>query len=400
MEDIDSTIAEDFRFPWNHLADFYAVFHKRNPEDETVLDYDCCLSRVHLNDKDLVKLSERKRVVQSADADQLADTVAVMGLSDYEDNDGALTLLETGKETVTTENDEQPLELKADAWAELPKSFGSTKKRDHSKFYRKRKKTIDDAQRWLKNTTFEEYWEDSASYLIYRTWYEDYSSIMNEDDRNTLAKQIEECKPLALIHAHTDDHISKYFGLTKDVKFSTYEELFAKHSEMVMKLAEKDFDLFHVELTSHRCKTFLKKIEKMGFVPGYNKSDIISSGGEATDPYENESPDKKKSKREHERRFPVIYSDDEIFSDIYYDIYDPYAASMSVVLDRKEKSREEDPTVDNPVIANKNDAAESKNESSCASSAEGGTDVSFAFDPVRDAHLVAKNAYDAYRDDE
>ncbi|KAK6049172.1 hypothetical protein COOONC_13323, partial [Cooperia oncophora] len=145
--------------------------------------------------------------------------------------------------------------------------------------------------------------EDTASYLIYRTWYEDYGSIMNEDDKNALAKQIEDCKPMVLIPAHTDE------------------------------------------------------IEKMGFVPGYNKSDIISPGGETSVEAE-VAPETKKSRQEHQRRFPVIYGDDEV----------------------NPKSETQD--------------ARAGGSGDCPA------DVSFAFDPIRDAHLVAKNAYDAYRDDE
>ncbi|KAK6012976.1 RNA cap guanine-N2 methyltransferase [Ostertagia ostertagi] len=267
MEEVESTPIEDFRFPWEHLADFYAVFQQRNSTDETTLDYDCCLSRVHL---------------------------------------------------------------------------------------KKRKRTFDDAQRWLNNTSFEEYWEDTASYLVYRSWYEDYGGIMNENDKNTLAKQIEDCKPLALIPAHTDEHISKYFGLTKGVNFSTYEELFDLHSEKVVKLAEKDFELFRIALTSHRCKTFLRKIEKMGFVPGYNESDI--------------------------------------FSDIYYDLYDPYAASMSVVLNRKEEAKSDARPADQSESV-ENERQTSSEVDYCKAN------FSFAFDPTKDAHLVAKNAFEAYRDD-
>ncbi|XGW24635.1 hypothetical protein V3C99_006232 [Haemonchus contortus] len=401
MEDTDSTFVDDFRFPWEHLADFYAVFQRTNSADGTTLDYDCCLSRVHLNDKDLVKLSERKRIVESPDTDALADSVVAMGLSDNDDNDNALTLqtCETSEGQVTGVKAKLP-ELKADAWAELPKRFGSAKKQDHSKYYRKRKRTIDDAQRWLKDASFDEYWEDTASYLVYRTWYEDYGSIMNEDDRNSLAKQVEECKPVALITAHTEEHIAKYFGLTKDVKFSSYEELFALHSEAVMKLAEKDFELFRISLTSQRCKTFLKKIEKMGFVPGYSKSDIISPGDEARKPDE-EAPEEKKVKREHKRRFSVIYGDDEIFSDIYYDVYDPYAASMGVVLNRKEKTAEDETSgaVGATVDEDQSDELEKK-DALPEKDGKPETNVSFAFDPIKDAHLVAKNAYEAYRDDE
>ncbi|KAK6038489.1 RNA cap guanine-N2 methyltransferase [Cooperia oncophora] len=138
----------------------------------------------------------------------------------------------------------------------------------------------------------------------------------------------------------------------------------------------------------------------MGFVPGYNKSDIISPGGETSVEAE-VAPETKKSKQEHQRRFPVIYGDDEIFSDIYYDVYDPYAASMSVVLDRKEKSLEEESLLDDYKISNETgDSKSEKQDAQAGSSGDCQADVSFAFDPIRDAHLVAKNAYDAYRDDE
>ncbi|KAK6009790.1 hypothetical protein OSTOST_25252, partial [Ostertagia ostertagi] len=156
MEEVESTPIEDFRFPWEHLADFYAVFQQRNSTDETTLDYDCCLSRVHLNDKDLVKLSERRQI----EANGITDSVGAMSLSDNEENDASLTLQSSATEegTAASESDANRPELKADAWAELPKRFGTTKRQEHSKFYRKRKRTFDDAQRWLNNTTFEEYW--------------------------------------------------------------------------------------------------------------------------------------------------------------------------------------------------------------------------------------------------
>lgn len=48
MEDNDSACDDEFRFPWEHLADFYAVFRPRSSTDDTIVDYDCCLSRVHL----------------------------------------------------------------------------------------------------------------------------------------------------------------------------------------------------------------------------------------------------------------------------------------------------------------------------------------------------------------
>ncbi|PIO65081.1 RNA cap guanine-N2 methyltransferase [Teladorsagia circumcincta] len=130
----------------------------------------------------------------------------------------------------------------------------------------------------------------------------------------------------------------------------------------------------------------------MGFVPGYNESDVISLGDNEAEPAE-VAPEKKKSKRELERRFPVIYGDDEIFSDIYYDLYDPYAASMSVVLNRKEGVPKSD-----AVTATEAEGGESEGQAANeANSFE--PNVSFAFDPAKDAHLIAKNAFEAYRDD-
>ncbi|VDM53591.1 unnamed protein product [Angiostrongylus costaricensis] len=54
--------------------------------------------------------------------------------------------------------------------------------------------------------------------------------------------------------------LSKYYGLSKCLKYSSYEELFALHSELVMNMALKDFELFRAALTRHRCRTFLKKV--------------------------------------------------------------------------------------------------------------------------------------------
>lgn len=248
MEDNDSACDDEFRFPWEHLADFYAVFRPRSSTDDTIVDYDCCLSRVHLNDKDLVKLSERKRGTEAVDTKSLVESVGAMDLSDHDNEDGLILQASTAESDALDKNGTGPLELTSDAWSELPKHFGSTKKHAHTRYYRKRKSTVSDAQKWLRNTTFEEYWEDTASYLIYRSWLEDYGRIMNEDDRNNLKKQVEDCKPMALIDEHTDEKISKYFGLTKDVLFNTYEKLFAVHCEKVHSLAEKDFAAFRIAI--------------------------------------------------------------------------------------------------------------------------------------------------------
>ncbi|VDL78804.1 unnamed protein product [Nippostrongylus brasiliensis] len=394
MTENESSTDDEFKFPWELLADFYAVYHKRSAKDVTI-DYDCCLSRAHLNDKDLVKLSERKAAPEAGDTCGLVESTETMSLTEPNEDGDGLSLQDSPQAaTNSTEKGEKPLELTSDAWAELPKRFGTTKKDAHSKFYRKRKRTLDDAQKWLRNTTFEEYWEDTASYLIYRTWYEDYGNIMNDDDREKLAKQVEDCKPLALIDEHTDEQISKYFGLTKDAKFSTYEELFLLHSEKVLELATKDFETFRCSLTAHRCKTFLKKIEKMGFVPGYTEGDIVTPERKQIDKEEDEEVivKKKRTNSSSERRFPVIYGDDEIFSDVYYDVYDPYAASTYVVLDRKENSLEEEPSEDDQK---EEDTQVTRGDIPTS----GDTEIRFAFDPEKDAHLLAKNAFEAYQDD-
>ncbi|ETN69159.1 RNA cap guanine-N2 methyltransferase [Necator americanus] len=224
---------------------------------------------------------------------------------------------------------------------------------------------------------------------------------MNENDRDQLKKQIEESKPFALIDEHSDEQIHKYFGLTKDAKYSTYEELFAMHSDAIVKLAAKDFELFRAVLTSHRCKTFLKKVEKMGFVPGYADSDINAPNGTHISESEEVVP-RKKTKPEGEKRFPVTYGDDEIrlpqvFSDIYYDVYDPHAASMNIVLDRCDKSSKEGDCVEKADVLV---TAQEPTSNSYSSPNDAHIDISFAFNPDKEPHLVAKNAFQYYRDDQ
>ncbi|KAL6732454.1 hypothetical protein Aduo_003214 [Ancylostoma duodenale] len=400
MEDETSIPEDEFQFPWELLADFYATFRRRHENNDVNYDYDCSLSRVHLNDKDLVRLSERKPASEAVDVDDLTGSVEVMGLTGQDENSAEDALVDsaTQKGPEICENGVKVPELTKEAWAQLPKRFGSSKKQDYGRYYKRRKKSNDDAQKWLRNTTFEEYWGETASYVIYRAWYEDYGHIMNEEDRQQLAKQVEECKPMALIDEHSDEQISKYFGLTKDAKFSTYEELFALHSELITKLAAKDFELFRSALTGHRCRTFLKKIEKMGFVPGYADNDISTPNGTGLAEADDVVP-KKKAKPEKERRFPVIYGDDEVFSDIYYDVYDPYAASMSVVLDRTEKSANEDESAES-CEEPKTSATAEESTSAPTMTASDLASISFGFDPDKEAHLIAKNAFEYYREDE
>lgn len=52
----------------------------------------------------------------------------------------------------------------------------------------------------------------------------------------------------------------------------------------------------------------------MGFVPGYTDSDIIFPNGIGSSK-EDEVVPKKKSKPEKERRFPVLYGDDEVVAE-------------------------------------------------------------------------------------
>ncbi|KAK6730961.1 hypothetical protein RB195_007435 [Necator americanus] len=398
MED-DITIPEDeFKFPWEHLADFYAIFKRRNEKYGTTYDYECSLSRVHLNDKDLVRISERKQASETTDVVDLTESLEMMGVRENggDEPSNVLDDISTEKMSQHGEDGLKNIELTRDAWAELPKRFGSSKTENHSRYYKRRKKSHEDAQKWLRNTTFEEYWEEAASYVIYRTWYEDYGNIMNEDDRDQLKKQIEECKPFALIDEHSDEQIHKYFGLTKDAKYSTYEELFAMHSDAIVKLAAKDFELFRAVLTSHRCKTFLKKVEKMGFVPGYADSDINAPNGTHISESEEVVP-RKKTKPEGEKRFPVTYGDDEVFSDIYYDVYDPHAASMNIVLDRCDNSSKEGDCVEKADVLV---TAQEPTSNSHSSPDDAHIDVSFAFNPDKEPHLVAKNAFQYYRDDQ
>ncbi|KAJ1363485.1 hypothetical protein KIN20_023367 [Parelaphostrongylus tenuis] len=384
---------EEFRFPWEVLCDFYATFHRRHSSGSDTLYniYDCCLSRVHLNDKELVKLSERKQKNLSKE-ENLVDSIEAMNICEQNDDDDLRVVKNSTVENGTSldENDATLLEMTKDAWAELPKSFGTSKNIADSKYYKKRNRSFGDGQRWLRSITFEEYWQETASYLIYRTWYEDYGHIMNDDDRIQLAKRVDECKPMVLIDEHSDEKLSKYYGLSKNVEYSSYEELFAKHSDFVMNMAFKDFELFRSELTRHRCKAFLKKIEKIGYVPGNIAEETSESksrdlkSGIASPPVK--------------RRFPTNYGDDEVFSDISYEIYDPRAASMSVVLDRGEKSFMEgnaagDQTSEECAAVSESDDVEIETNDAA------NNELSFAFDPVKDAHLLAKNAFNAYRND-
>ncbi|CAJ0594713.1 unnamed protein product [Cylicocyclus nassatus] len=385
MEDKETSSEEEFKFPWEYLAEFTTVFHKA--EDDFAYHYDCCLSRVQLNDRELLRLSEKQNCEPVVD--DLAGSLVVMNVVDPEEiTTESDSFLEENSKKESLKNSE----LTKEAWAELPKQFGSSKK-DHSRYFKRRKKSHEDAQKWLRNTTFDEYWGETAAYVIYRTWYEDYGQIMNESDRKQLAKQIEEYKPFALLDEHNDENISKYFGLTKDAKFSTYEEAFSLHSDLVTKKAEKDFESFRVAMTSNRCKAFLRKIHKMGFVPGYADEDIISP---STNTISDEVVPKKKTKSESKRRFPVVYGEDEIFSGVSYDICDTYAASMKVVLDRSEKTVKESEASTNGCESEVAEPSAVVGPSNGASRAE----ISFAFDPNREPHLVAKNAFDYYKDDE
>lgn len=133
------------------------------------------------SDKDLVKLSERKRGTEAVDTKSLVESVGAMDLSDHDNEDGLILQASTAESDALDKNGRSsrsmlfpattafssdihfagtgPLELTSDAWSELPKHFGSTKKHAHTRYYRKRKSTVSDAQKWLRNTTFEEYWE-------------------------------------------------------------------------------------------------------------------------------------------------------------------------------------------------------------------------------------------------
>ncbi|KJH42672.1 RNA cap guanine-N2 methyltransferase [Dictyocaulus viviparus] len=366
MNDIFFAAEEEFRFPWELLCDFYAIFRRRNSSDDITYNYDCCFSRVDLDDKNLVILSEHTR--PSLCGEDISSALEAMDITENNKSDSqcAEENSVTDSEILSSGNDASAIEPSKDLNTELPKRFGSFKMLEHSKSYRKKRKSHDDAQRWLRNTTFEEYWEEAASYLIYRTWYEDYGHIMNEDDRIQLARQVAECKPMVLIDEHAEEKLSKYYGISKDVSFSSYEELFALHSELVMKMASKDFEQFRSSLLGYRCKAFFKKIEKMGFVPGYSDADMNKI--EVASPSKSDNVITERIKTPVKRKFATTYGDDEIFSDINYNIYDRRTASKTVILDRREKSTAEESSVkgeelpDNGIVSGSEENDSKKGE--------------------------------------
>uniref|UniRef100_A0A1I7W6G7 Neur_chan_LBD domain-containing protein n=1 Tax=Heterorhabditis bacteriophora TaxID=37862 RepID=A0A1I7W6G7_HETBA len=241
--------------------------------------YDCCLSRVRLSDYNLLKKSDWKFVNGGCKTEPSS--------SNSEDISKAFEGI-----NISMENKDEKLESfilptfskeELDA-LQLPKHFGPQVNSRGQIRSRKRRNSGDKAQNWLRNATFEEYWEvctcfikvnngfafmkieihinlmnffQSASwYLIYKTWLRDYGDVMSADCREKLERDIDSYKPIALLEEHDSE------------------------------------------------------VENMGFVPGYSEADFSSPLNE-----QDLCKDEKKAvaqKQPSYQRFPIVYGDDEV----------------------------------------------------------------------------------------
>ncbi|KAH7727540.1 Protein T08G11.4 b [Aphelenchoides avenae] len=202
----------------------------------------------------------------------------------------------------------------------------------------------------LKEMTFEDYWEVAGSYLFHICQANDSVSGM---PIRGVAQMLPPRESL------TDDE---------------YEVAYASK---VKELAEKDFYKQQAHDTTARCRLFLHKITRFGYVHGFEHM----SSAEASSAKKRPSEDSTNlAEKASERKLPC-YDGMELFTDVEYQAYESvyYGNQVLPKYDGKKGSRKASKDASDEPTIHETPAADMK-------------DFDFSFKPERDAALIAKNA--------
>ncbi|CAD6186265.1 unnamed protein product [Caenorhabditis auriculariae] len=359
MNDSTDTLERTYLFPWTNLLEFDITFDSRGGEQKNTT-IEAVFLEFFLKDSDLLFLSREKEPTIAA----LQKEMERCEINPNSNN------LEVGE-----------IAVKGDPYRDIPKYFGTM---INAKYGPNRKRKV--SQKAVDFKTFEEYWETAQSFVIYTTWEQDFGDLMDPDERFKLQVQIKECKPYLLIDHHFDlKNNEDYKNLAKkqeDCPNDSYESLFKFHCEVIEKQSIVDFAKHQVVRLSNKAQTFLNKLEKIGFVPGFTENSLpMSLLPKKKTANENEDSGTIKAEEEVVKEEPVVYEDDHIFADLQYTLNDKYSQQKTLVWNGEEKSdkvgKESSPTTE--IVS--------------------GSEVSFAFDPEKEAHLIASNAAKLYADD-
>ncbi|PAV64002.1 hypothetical protein WR25_00261 [Diploscapter pachys] len=373
MEEGQEANQESYLFPWFQLAtlslDYRPLLDSRSSPtpctSSDLSDYlEVCFSRAILKDMDLMKKSEADRFLNDAkelkeDVNNLERDVKTMDLSNREQQ------VATHADLLEVDDSE------SDVWASLPKQFGAMdncSRKSTGVGGKKRKiSTV-----VLEEMSTEEYWETAKAFLVQKTWLIDYGNLATEEKRAELEKFLTQNRPFALLEEHKNlEENPNYRGLTTGEKYekASMDERYAAHCDLVKTRVKLDFSIYKSGVLRNKCNGFFKKIQKIGFTTDPEKLNI------------------------------VMGNTLNALNDMSFEYYGN-GFETTCVLNMKRKENTDSAATMSSTNSESTDLNSSAEPMDSGSTEQNLDQISFAFDPEKDAHLVASNAAQYYKNDQ
>uniref|UniRef100_A0AC35TFK9 Trimethylguanosine synthase n=1 Tax=Rhabditophanes sp. KR3021 TaxID=114890 RepID=A0AC35TFK9_9BILA len=226
------------------------------------------------------------------------------------------------------------------------------------------------------------YWKKCGQWLSERTWYNDFHEDMLDEQRITCQENLANIKPpepYMLLKAHRCDSLPTFKGITRQklgiwVDTADWDDLYTQHSRLVEDRVALDLAEYKGYHLRAKCYSFLMSLKKHKFVTGFNdeRYSMCTSDSEHSD---KDSTTPKVSHEEAE-----VPEGFEMIHDVSYESHKQTVKVRHVKLKNMGWTNEND--IDEAVIADGEEYVEAGRVESC----------DFAYDPIRDKHLIAKNA--------
>ncbi|VDK61150.1 unnamed protein product [Anisakis simplex] len=310
----------------------------------------------------------------------------------------------------------------------LPMEFSkppSAEKKKKGKRKRKKAATecVNTSDNWMIGLDFENYWSLTGTQMD--------EKVREEQMARTL-----ECKPNNLLECHRSlkDYTNIVYSKEPTKEFTTWEELYQRHCELVKAKTKEDFERLQQQSALSRCKQFIETITALKFVPGYemvNESEanccdnstkmsndpaikmsrssgvVVEDAPISGDEKEQVQPTRKKKLLE---RSLVSYGDMEMFDDVYADFYaEPsYSSNQQKPTVHTSKASFSEANAHQPFSSNddemiendrKDDHQDGEDDEERLLSMDEKLKFDFGFDEKRDAHLIAKNCFSVFAND-